>query len=206
MKLHLSCSALLLPLLAQGQEAAAPHDPITTAWQAFQAAHGPQWPADWNKATGTPKAIYGGAREVKEGRIANLAEARRLAELVLANHAALLGTGGSRFVEEIGAHVAQVNVFVYDQYYQGLPVLGGRADVRIHDTGRVAMFGSKAVQIPDGFVLVPAITAAHARTLALAHLDLDAGAPGVTAPGTAPGERLVIWADVEGAAAATPVL
>jgi hypothetical protein len=40
--------------------------------------------------------------------------------------------------------------FVFDQYFRGLPVIGGRADVRVNMSGRVPMFGSTAWQIPAG--------------------------------------------------------
>ena len=54
-------------------------------------------------------------------------------------------------------------ILVYDQWYRGLPVIGGRADARINEIGVVALFGSSAVQIPKGFNLKPAFAAAAAN-------------------------------------------
>ena len=116
-----------LPSLALAQQIEPP-----TAWQAFESQNGQNWTTEWNPATGTPSAIYGpGLRLGKE--IGNLATARSESAALLNRFASLLGRGESKFVETIGVKARMVYIFVYDQEYKGLPVISGRADVRIND-------------------------------------------------------------------------
>jgi hypothetical protein len=56
--------------------------------------------------------------------------------------------------------------FTFDQFFRGLPVIGGRADVRVHMVGRVPMFGSTAWQIPADFDTGPALTTKRATAIA----------------------------------------
>ncbi|MGA1526264.1 MAG: hypothetical protein ACO4CZ_20060, partial [Planctomycetota bacterium] len=106
--LSLFCATL------SAQEPLVTQDPASDAWLAFRAERGPLWDAVWNKATGTPKAIYGQGLRVAP-RVDGLAHARELAGEVLAGHAGLLGTGRSTFAEDIGQKVNQLYVFVYQQ-------------------------------------------------------------------------------------------
>ena len=70
----------------------------------------------------------------------------------------MLGLGDSEFRESIGARMGRTWSFKFDQYFQGLPCIGGRADVRINMKGVLAMLGSTAWQIPPDFEVTPAIT------------------------------------------------
>ncbi|MEY2981168.1 MAG: hypothetical protein RL562_1395, partial [Planctomycetota bacterium] len=166
--LSLFCATL------SAQEPFVTQDPASDAWLAFRAERGPLWDAVWNKATGTPKAIYGQGLRVAP-RVDGLAHARELAGEVLAGHADLLGTGRSTFAEDIGQKVNQLYVFVYQQRYAGLEVLGGRADVRLNENGVVAMFGSKAVQFPADFAVKPSIPSDLAWAIGHEHLRVAPG-------------------------------
>ncbi|MDA0935208.1 MAG: hypothetical protein O3C51_17325, partial [Planctomycetota bacterium] len=60
--MHRSAALISFSLLAAALSAQEPletRDPVSDAWLAFRAEQGPLWEAVWNKATGTPKAIYG---------------------------------------------------------------------------------------------------------------------------------------------------
>ncbi len=207
----LATAAWLVSALA-AQEGIPTHDPLSAAWQSFLADQAvrtsPQeastWTSKWNKATGTPKAIYGPGLRVKDGRIVDVSEARALAGDLLDRHADLLGRGDSQFVEATGQKVRQVYVLVYDQHYAGLPVIGGRADVRLHEIGVASMFGSQAVQIPAGFGTKPSVTAAYAWAMAHDHLSVQP--QGDVAGLVKPAAELVIHADVEGRAPTFPRL
>ena len=195
---------LLLPALillasapAWSQEAPNPQDARTLAWLDFLGRHGDRWQAAWCKATGTPEAIYGPGLALKQGPIASLAEASALAEQVLEDHAELLGRGASSFAQSIGVQVGDNYIFVYDQYFKGLPVIGGRADVRLNRSGRLALFGSRAVPLPASFITSPSLTAA--RAAATGRGWMGAGPSG-------PEPRLVVWADTESAAPTPTVL
>ena len=199
MRTVLSYSSILL-LAASGlraQDAPAVLEPSSVAWQRFLAEHGPRWTAVWNKATGTPKAIFGEGLTVRPSGIDSLADARGIAQRVLDQHADLLGRGASVFVEDIAAETERVFVFVYAQRFRGLEVVGGRADVRVHEVGVVSMFGSQAIAIANDFGIVPGIEPEFAT--AVAHQHVKATSARVDA-------HLVIWADVDGPDAATPVL
>ena len=176
----------VLPALAAAQGPAA-------AWTKFQRDNGPNWTAEWSPATGTPRAIWGEGLTVKNGPIANTAEARRYALQTLAKYEQLLGRGASTFVETTGVKANRVWIFVYGQRFKGLEVIGGRADVRVHDIGGISMFGSECFAVPANFNVVPRINLNVARQKAYAD-------KGVVAPMQLKGlDRLVIWADPDAA-------
>ena len=168
------------------------------AWRTFLDAAGGEWSVDWCAATGTPGAIWGSGLPLADWRENSLAEARRHAHELLRQHADLLGLGASEFREAIGARMHRVWIFTFDQHFRGLPVLGGRADVRVHVVGRVPMFGAKAVPVPADFAVVPSFDADTALAIAWQRVGAPTGAP---QPARVNAPRLVIWSDV---AAATP--
>ena len=164
------------------------------AWHEFLANANGQWRVEWCAATGTPKAIWGSGLPLADWRGNSLVEARRHANLLLQQQAALLGLGTSEFREVIGSRMSRTWVFVFDQFFRGLPVIGGRADVRVHMVGRVPMFGATAFQIPADFNITPRFDADTALAIAWQTLGTPTGVP-QPAPVAAP--RLVIDGDVE---------
>ena len=164
------------------------------AWTEFQQRRPGAWNAYWNHATGTPNAVYGPGLDLPDWRGNTIEEARRQAIALLQAEATLLGLGNSDLRESIGARMGRLWSFKFDQYYQGLPVVGGRADVRVGMTGRIAMFGSAAFAIPADFVTTPAITAETANVAALQALTEPLAANADGHQPAAP--RLVIWGDV----------
>lgn len=169
-------------------------------WRAFQAQHPGKWFAHWNPATGTPRAIFGEGLPIADWRENTLEEARRHAGLLLVAQQDLLGLGTSEFRESIGTRIGRQWSFTYDQYFRGLPVVGGRADVRISMAGRVAMFGSSAWPIPAEFDTTPLVDAAFATAAAWNHLGQSP--TGVKQPAASKGPRLLIWGDAEATAPA----
>jgi hypothetical protein len=161
----------------------------TQAWSQFQTGQGSEWTAEWNPATGTPKAVYGPGLKLGQA-VKSVAAARTQSTNLLNQFAALLGRGSSSFVETIGIKANQTYIFVYDQSYRNLPVISGRADVRIHEVGTVAMFGSSSVHIPNGFDIKPGITALEAQAIAHQHvLGSQQAGERAALP------QLVVWAD-----------
>jgi hypothetical protein len=155
----------------------------------------------WNEATGTPAAIFGRGLDMP-GHAADMAEARRRATATLDTHAVLLGRGNSTFVEDIAAKMNNVWSFVYRQQFKGLDVIGGRADVRVHQNGGISMFGAVAFPIPAAFAIVPGIDVTTARKTAYASQHVAPPA----APAALPTDRLVIWGDPDSAVRFTPRL
>ncbi len=209
MRLTYAGAALLglAPLFAQEGTAPdtnqnRPESAVSKAWRQFQQDHG-SWQVEWNAATGTPSAIWGPGLRLAQRRIDELGDARTFAEATLQRYEQLLGRGGSTFVERIGQKVRHVHVFVYDQLWNGLEVISGRADIRIHDVGVLSLLGSRAVAIPANFNPNPAISADAA--LAIAYRE--AGATPAAGPlAQQPDVRLVIWADTELTMPTTPRL
>jgi len=193
---------LATPLAAQKGTAAGEQQAafqLSPAWRTFLAERGGEWRIDWCTATGTPRAIYGTGLDLADWRGNTLDEARRQAHQLLRDQAELLRLGTSDFRETIGSRMGRTWSFVFDQYFQNLPVIGGRADVRVSMSGRIAMFGSTAWQIPANFGTTPAIGGDTALALAWQALgEVATDAPQPKAP-AAP--RLVIWGDVH---ASTP--
>ena len=198
------CSLFLLgaaPMLAQQTPSSDPYTDEQPGlhnadYQAFLRANGGSWTSWWNRATGTPKAIFGAGIAIADWREPSLAEARRHANAVLEQYHDLLGLGVSEFREAIAAKMGNVFTFTWDQYFDGLPVLGGRADVRVNQCGRIACLGSVAWPIAPGFVTAPQIGALDATAIAWRALGIESAA---TAPrGLAQGKpRLVIWGDTD---------
>ena len=160
------------------------------AWQSFAAQAGGQWISQWNRATGTPSAIWGSGLKIRDWRGNSQEEARRHAQRLLVEQGDLLGTGQSEFRESIAARIGANWSFVFDQYHQGLKVEGGRADVRVHMTGKVSMFGAIAFAIPAGFSTTPAIDELTATWTAWQALGMTP--PAVRQPNDKRTPRLVI--------------
>lgn len=167
---------------------------------AFEALAGGVWRARWNAATGTPSRVYGTGLRLADGPVATLEEARRLAHASLARFSDFLRLGESEFREAIAAPMGQCWTFVFDQFHGGLPVVGGRADIRIHKSGVLSMLGSVAVQVPPTLRLVPTL-GEEAATAAAAFALRDMLGGHEPSP-AARDARLVLWADVEGSSPA----
>ncbi|MGE3171490.1 MAG: M36 family metallopeptidase [Planctomycetota bacterium] len=155
---------------------------------------GGSWVAVWNVATGTPRAIYGTGLPLEGWRENSLEEARRHALAALDTHGDLLKLGSSTFRESIGARMGRTWSFKFDQYFQDLPCIGGRADVRVNMKGVLAMMGSTAWQIPADFDTVPTLDELEAQ--ARAWIALDQRRTEEPQPGQPRKNRLVIWGDV----------
>ncbi|MFM1873967.1 MAG: hypothetical protein RL398_3389, partial [Planctomycetota bacterium] len=166
----------------------------SAAWQAFAAQQGDGWMAHWTPATGTPRAIFGPGLPIEDWRENTMVEARRHANALLARRGELLGLGTSEFRESISSRIGRQWSFVYDQYFRGLPVIGGRADVRVHMAGKVSMFGASAWPIPADFDTVPTIE--ETTAVALAWQALGTSPNGVPQPAVSAAPRLVIWGDI----------
>ncbi len=173
-------------------------------WGGFQLDHGGDWSVTWSAATGTPKAIWGSGVQIDDWRENSLEEARRHAVALLESNRDLLRLGSSEMREEIGARMHRVWSFKFKQYFQGLEVIGGRADVRVHMKGRVPMFGSTAFQIPADFLVTPAVGAESAWLIAWQELGEKPSLAPQPAEPAAP--RLVIYGDVQAETLQTPRL
>lgn len=167
---------------------------VAAAFAQFQRDHGDGWQVRWHPATGTPMALYGPGLPLADWRENSLPEARRHALRVLQEQAGLLGLGYSEFRESQGCRIGRQWAFVFDQFFGTLPVLGGRADVRVSMAGRVAMFGSTAVPVPADFVTMPAIGAELAAATAWQSLGVPLPRAAVQGQSAAP--RLVVWSDL----------
>lgn len=206
---HNPLALLLVPsIVALAAGAARPQPPAQArerhrALRAFERATGRSWRVVWCQATGTPKAVYGPGLRLTERPITDLQTARRLSEKILRQHANLLGLGASRFVPAIEARVGDLWILVFEQRFRGLPVVDGRADVRLHASGVLSLLGSEAVPVPAGLGTMPVLSAEEAELRARERTGitpLPAGPAGLSAG--AP--RLVIWADTD-RATRTPV-
>ncbi len=167
----------------------------SVAWRQFVEQNGGDWITQWCRATGTPSAIWGSGLKLHDWRGNSQEEARRQAMRLLAEQSELLGTAQSEFRESIAARIGSNWSFVYDQYHQGLKVEGGRADVRVHMTGKVSMFGAIAFPIPAGFTTNPVIDELTATWTAWQALGLTPQA--VRQPNDKRAPRLVIWGNAE---------
>ncbi len=177
--------------------------PPAAAWAQFQRDHGQNWSVEWNTATGTPEAIFGGGLLVAPAGVHTRMDATACGDLVLARHADLLGSGASTFVPQIVEPVGPLWVLVYEQRHFGLRVIGGRADVRVRNDGRVVLFGTRAVPMPVTFDRTPRVDATEAIANAYAHSKI--APPRVNLQPLALPE-VVVWAALMPGMAAIPHL
>src|SRR5262245_50438110 len=166
----------------------------SAAFTAFAQQNPGTWWTRWCPATGTPIELFGTGLKVADWHD-SLAEARLHANAALVAYAQLLGTGDDEFRESIGTTFGGVWSFTFDQFHRGVPVVGGRADVRIHRSGRIAFLGSRAFAVPAGQGIVPALAAENAEAIAWLALGLVRQQP---LGGTPRSTRLVLWADADG--------
>ena len=191
------CASVVLAVSALAQDEARAVDPspefnTKQAYKEFLQSAPGQWVARWNAATVTPKAIYGNGLPIANWTN-SLENARVEANRILVQQQDVLGLGTSTWQESIGARMGRSWSFKFDQYFDGLPVIGGRADVRVNMAGVIAMLGSHAWPIPANFNTVPAI----GEQLATATAWQEVGDPtGVAQPANPRKPQLVIWGDV----------
>ena len=193
--------ALTAAVPAQRQDRDA--TPPTAAFVQFCRERGDDWVVQWHPATGTPRAIYGAGIPLADWRENSLDEARRHARQLLVDEHDLLGLGDCEFVESIGARMGRTWSFSFDQFFRGLPVIGGRVDVRINGKGVVAMLGSRAWPIDDRFDITPAISEDVATAVAWSHVGVLTT---VAQPAATKAPRLVIWGDTHSPVRATVAL
>jgi hypothetical protein len=143
--------------LAVSLFAQSPSDPSNSSQPAFHAKssyadflreHEGPWVVQWNPATLTPRTLYGQGLPIANWSENTLDAARGHARATLSKYSDMLGLGTSEFRESIGARMGRTWSFTFDQYFRGLPVIGGRADVRVNMSGRIAMLGSTAFPMP----------------------------------------------------------
>ncbi|HZN40690.1 MAG TPA: hypothetical protein VFD82_17935 [Planctomycetota bacterium] len=168
---------------------------VAAAWTEFQREAGSGWLVQWNAATGTPRAIYGAGLTLADWRHNDLDEARRHAWLQLMQRDALLGVGASELRERIAARMGRTWTFTFDQWFRGLPVLGGRVDVRMHMRGALVHLGSTLWPIPADFDTRPAFGEELATGAAWLALGLQPSA--LPQPGRPRTTRLVLRGDAD---------
>ena len=133
-------------------------------YKPLQDLAGGTWYAAWNPATQTPQSIWGTGIRIEDWRENTIDEARRHALDAIEDYGVIIGARGpglgeSVFREIIGARMGRTWSFTFDQFYNGLPAIGGRVDVRVNMRGVISMIGSSAWQIPADFDTMPKIAA-----------------------------------------------
>jgi hypothetical protein len=166
-----------------------------SSYAAFLAETEGPWVVQWNAATLTPRELYGRGLPIANWTSNTLEAARVHARDTLSKYSEMLGLGTSEYRESIGARMGRTWSFTFDQYFRGLPVIGGRADVRVNMSGRIAMLGSTAFPVPENFDVTPTVGEELATAIAWRALGKDPTR--VSQPGQARNPQLVIWGDVD---------
>lgn len=194
--LRLTAAPFGLSLLALAASLAAQSPTCEAAFAEFAAANGSNWIVRWHEPTGTPSAVFGTGIELADWRENSLTEARRHAQRSIAAHEVLLGVGASEFREVIGARMGRTYTFAFDQWFQGLPVVGGRIDVRVHGNGKLVHLGSTFWPVPQNFATVPVLSDDEATLRAWTLTGIEPQT--APQPGKVRAPRLVIWGDQQG--------
>ena len=171
-------------------DAAAQSPAARATWDRFLVESAGSWVAQWNEATDTPRVAYGNGIVLEDWRENTLVEARRHANEALLRHADLLGVGSSELVEITGARMGRTYAFTFEQRFRGMPVVGGRVDVRIHMSGKLVHLGSTAWPVEEALDLAPRIGEDEAVVRAWA--GANAKPTNAPQPGNARAPRLVL--------------
>ncbi|MBI3820604.1 MAG: hypothetical protein HY286_18080 [Planctomycetes bacterium] len=116
---------------------------------AFLKRHPGTWIPTFDEETGSPLSIVGRGIVVSARPIANLNAARALAIETLKNESYLWGAPFAEFELETRIKSGKIYIFGWKQVHDGLDVIGGRVDIQIHETGRVALVGTSALEITN---------------------------------------------------------
>ena len=111
----------------------------TAEWEDFISTTASGWKALWSEDSEIPWAVYGPPIALG-GRIDNSADAVRVGERFLSEHQSLLGLTGSGWVAGIPKLVKDIWMVPFREIINGVPVFGGRIDLRITDTGELMGF------------------------------------------------------------------
>ncbi|MCP4963871.1 MAG: hypothetical protein GY926_01405 [bacterium] len=166
--------------------------PRLEAWSQFTRLHGPHR-AFWSPSSGTPTEVFGAGVPTRTV-VKDLRSAEHEARTFIQRHHRLLGAQDNQWVTQISHEVGPLFVLVFQQHIGGIPVKGGRADVRIHKAGKISMCGAETYRAAPGQTGVPSLSAHEALLIAGAKLDLTALNPQVIALQPPP-KRLVYWVD-----------
>ncbi len=171
---------------------------------ALQQRIGGYWAAQWNVATRTPQRVHGTGWKIDGWRGDSQEEAQRHGLAFLERHAELFGLANVELCEQSCLRMGQTWAIVYAQFHRGLPVLGARADVRIHGSGVLSMAGAVALNIAETFDTMPAIDESSAFAIAFA--SRKARIARARQPVVPAAPRLVIWFDPDARDIADPKL
>lgn len=155
-----SVAAAAAQAFSQSTDGPRPGDPPTSngAIQRFHAEHNPRfqtfmkrhpgaWIPTFDEETGSPLSIVGRGIVVSPRPIVNITKARALAEEFIKSESYFWGAPVDELVLDTEIEAGQLYIFTWKQVHDGLDVLGARADVQIHKSGRICMFGTSAVEI-----------------------------------------------------------
>jgi hypothetical protein len=113
-------------------------------WREFAAEAGRDWRCELNPISGAPHRAWGAGIDAPTGPAASAADAEARAREFITAHAGLLAGDPSELVLAGVNSRAGRHVLVFQQTVSGVPVEGGRVDVRIAADGRISLFGSDA--------------------------------------------------------------
>lgn len=127
---------------------------------------GGQWSVhSWNRQSGSPHYILGSGADVAPA-LANGSDAESAAHLVLGQLAPALNLDTDQLrVDEVTDGARKYSVH-FQQTYEGLDVLGGRAHATFLNTGRVFAMGADFYRIGD-VSITPGISRAEAEKMAI---------------------------------------
>ena len=137
----------------------------------------------WDELDGSPRRIYGLDYRERTWRARTVDEARAVVHEVIERWPQLFGVPGRAYLTETyQAKAGPVWLFSFAQRFGDVPVVDGRADVRVHEDGRLLMLGRDTLAVPVGFPTKPllpatALTADAIGVLAVGEDRLQPTAP-----------------------------
>ena len=134
-------------------------------YQSFLAKTPGPWRPLYDEDWGRPISIVGKGIPTTTGPIATTAQARSVAEAVLAQYPELWRVPVSQLRLANETQAGRLFVFTWQQEFDGLEVRRARVRIQVHEAGRVASISATTTPIPRGFSRDAKITAEGARAI-----------------------------------------
>jgi hypothetical protein len=114
----------------------------------FTKKHGGSWLPMFDEHSHAPLSIVGSGIPLATRSIRSIDAARSIAQEFLKSESWLWGAPTDSLKLNYEAAAGPLFVFSWQQFHDGLEVLGGRVQIQIHQAGRIALVGTSALDIP----------------------------------------------------------
>ncbi|MFN0204804.1 MAG: hypothetical protein ACKVS6_00655 [Planctomycetota bacterium] len=125
----------------------------------FTRRHSGSWLPKFDEHSHAPVSVVGTGIIISPRSIATISEAKRFAGEFLNSESYFWGAPVTDLKLTNETAAGPLFIFTWQQYFDGLEVLGGRVDIQIHRAGRIALIGTSAIPIASNIRDIQSLTA-----------------------------------------------